>query len=90
MNLLLLAEALFRNAGEENEADLLLARGGDLRTQRTAIHRAFLAYAALLAFFSLWLVGRVTLGLYRFREDDVSIQLGEMVMEKVDKKAKTD
>ncbi|MBI4344575.1 MAG: hypothetical protein HY555_03205 [Euryarchaeota archaeon] len=84
------AEALFKNAGEENEADLLLTRGGDLKAQRTAIHRAFLAYASLLAFFSLWLVGRVTLGLYRFREDEVSIQLGELVMEKVDKKAKTD
>ncbi|MBU2559467.1 hypothetical protein KKA03_01060 [archaeon] len=73
------AEALYRRAGEESDADLLQDKLVEITRQKNNIFRIFLAYGSLLGLVFLWFVGRVFWGLQNYTRDEMDGHGGDVL-----------
>ncbi len=73
------AEALYRRAGEESDADLLQDKLVEIARQKDNIFRTFLAYGSLLGLVFLWFVGRVFWGLQQYTRDEREGHWGDVI-----------
>lgn len=73
------AEALYRRAGEESDANLLRDKLVEIARQKDNIFRTFLAYGSLLGLVFLWFVGRVFWGLQQYTRDERDGYWGDVI-----------
>jgi tetratricopeptide (TPR) repeat protein len=75
------AEALYRRAGEDSDADLLKDKLEEMTRQRNNTYRAFLVYGSFLGLIFLWFVGRVIWGLQHYTQDEMDGRWGDVITE---------
>lgn len=73
------AEAIYRKAGEESDANLLKDKLDEIARQKNNIFRVFVVYGSLLGLIFLWFVGRVIWGLQQYTHDEMDGHWGDVI-----------
>jgi len=74
------AESLYRKAGEIKDAERIAEELQILYKQKNQIFIAFVAYGSILVLTFIWFMGRVTIGMQRFKQDDRESSVGDVVI----------
>lgn len=73
------AEALYRRAGEESDAELLRAEREKIAVQKNNIYRTFALYGSFLGLLTLWFISRVVWGLQMYFKDEREGRWGDVI-----------
>jgi len=73
------AEALYRKAGEDSDADLLNGELEKVTRQKNNVYHTFIAYGSFLGLIFLWFIGRVVWGLQRYTQDEMDGHWGDVI-----------
>jgi hypothetical protein len=73
------AEALYRRAGEDSDANLIRDELVEIARQKNNIYRTFIIYGSLLGLVFLWFVGRVIWGLQLYTQDEMDGHWGDVI-----------
>ncbi len=73
------AEALYRKAGEDSDADLLRGELENMTRQKNNIYHTFIVYGSFLGLIFLWFVGRVVWGLQHYTQDEMDGRWGDVI-----------
>lgn len=73
------AEALYRIAGEDSDADLVKDKLVEITNQKNNIYRTFIVYGSILGLIFLWFVGRVIWGLQHYTQDEMDGHWGDVI-----------
>ncbi|MEE9564530.1 MAG: hypothetical protein V3V63_02350 [Candidatus Hydrothermarchaeaceae archaeon] len=73
------AEALYRKAGEESDADLLKDELEEITRQKNNIYRTFIVYGSFLGLIFLWFIARVVWGIQHYSQDEMDGRWGDVI-----------
>lgn len=73
------AEALYRKAGEESDADLLKDELEEITRQKDNIYRTFIVYGSFLGLIFLWFIARVVWGIQHYSQDEMDGRWGDVI-----------